>query len=396
MDLLSATFSQESADGRWRCEWPDGTTIVLHGPEVVPVSRSRQRASKKGPPTSGTCGPCSSASSASVALTLSLVSKLKERFATAGSMEYRQTWKEKVTPSGIVYWVHTASGHRISGSGCTGAASGWATPTCNPANGSPEAFVERKKKAVANGSQMGVTITDLQMQAIAFLTGWPTPQSHDTQEQGKGREITETGRIRCHNGKDHSMNLPGVAQLTGWPTPNAMEGGSTSRSGDRRGELLMGGLVQGLESQVTGWNTPRATDGSKGGPNQSGGALPADAATVTVSGWATPATRGHKDTGDLEKSRFRKSGQERNDTVPRQAALVTGPTTESSTAETKKPGGFRLNPAFSLWLMGYGIEWGCCGERATRSAPKSRRSSYGQSAKPPAKPNINVVTDEDF
>ena len=35
-----------------------------------------------------------------------------------------------------------------------------------------------------------------------------------------------------------------------------------------------------------GWNTPRATDGKNGGPNQAGGALPADAA---MSGWPTPA-----------------------------------------------------------------------------------------------------------
>lgn len=34
-----------------------------------------------------------------------------------------------------------------------------------------------------------------------------------------------------------------------------------------------------------GWNTPRATDGANGGPNQAGGALPADAA---LSGWTTP------------------------------------------------------------------------------------------------------------
>ena len=39
------------------------------------------------------------------------------------------------------------------------------------------------------------------------------------------------------------------------------------------------------QSDLTGLNTPRATDGSNGGPNQAGGALPADAA---MSGWPTP------------------------------------------------------------------------------------------------------------
>jgi hypothetical protein len=40
---------------------------------------------------------------------------------------------------------------------------------------------------------------------------------------------------------------PDALPLSGWPTPNAMEGGSTSRSGSRKGELLIGGLVQGCE-----------------------------------------------------------------------------------------------------------------------------------------------------
>src|SRR5208337_4802906 len=30
--------------------------------------------------------------------------------------------------------------------------------------------------------------------------------------------------------------------LSGWPTPNVMEGGQTSRSGERKDELLMGGV----------------------------------------------------------------------------------------------------------------------------------------------------------
>lgn len=46
-----------------------------------------------------------------------------------------------------------------------------------------------------------------------------------------------------------------------------------------------------------------------------------------------------------------------------------------SNAETEKPAASRLNPLFSLWLMGYPVEWGFCGARAMQSFPKSRRSS---------------------
>jgi len=34
--------------------------------------------------------------------------------------------------------------------------------------------------------------------------------------------------------------------------------------------------------------------------------------------------------------------------------------------KTEKSGSFQLNPKFSLWLMGYPIEWAYCGERVTR------------------------------
>jgi len=43
----------------------------------------------------------------------------------------------------------------------------------------------------------------------------------------------------------------GPQELTGWPTPNAMAGGSTSRSGNRKDELLIGRLVQGLFTAET-------------------------------------------------------------------------------------------------------------------------------------------------
>jgi hypothetical protein len=126
-------------------------------------------------------------------------------------MEYRQTWKQKATPSDRLYWAHTASARRTSDSGCTG----WQTPTSGDAGraGNLKDYINY----VENGQTSGCR---LRAQAYA-------------------------------------------ARLSGWPTPNAMQGGSTSRGGDRKDELLIGGLVQGL----SGWNTPRATDGTNGGPN---------------------------------------------------------------------------------------------------------------------------------
>lgn len=99
--------------------------------------------------------------------------------------------------------------------------------------------------------------------------------------------------------------------LTGWPTPNAMAGGSTSRSGDRKDELLTGGLVQGL----TGWVSPTAVN-----------------------------------------YRSLKSNQHGKNARPLQEQA--GTTTPSSTAETASPAASpTLNPAFSRWLMAFPETW---------------------------------------
>lgn len=56
-----------------------------------------------------------------------------------------------------------------------------------------------------------------------------------------------------------------------------------------------------------------------------------------LSGWPTPTTRDHKDTGaNLESSNTRKDGKTRLDTVPRLAALTGWPTPNASVIEHKR------------------------------------------------------------
>ena len=49
----------------------------------------------------------------------------------------------------------------------------WATPTATYAGGTPEAFIDRKRKANARRISIGLSVTDLQMQARI----WPSPGS---------------------------------------------------------------------------------------------------------------------------------------------------------------------------------------------------------------------------
>ena len=86
-----------------------------------------------------------------------------------------------------------------------------------------------------------------------------------------------------------------------------------------------------------------------------------------LASWATPTTRDHKD-GSSEGT------APENSLLGRQVWQASGPTPSGSPAATAKPG--QLNPAFSLWLMGYPPEWESCAPQATRlSRSKRRRSS---------------------
>lgn len=180
------------------------------------------------------------------------------------------------------------------------------------------------------------------------FTGWPTPKHEDSEQPG-----TMGGAAGAHRGKPDTLNA--AAKLAGWPSPNWHDGRrpapdlkSTQGANLSRDAVLL-----------AGWNSPRATDGSKGGPNQSGGALSHD---VQMAGWPSP--------------RAEKWGP------PDSHGKVATP----STARTVNGGGYRLNPAFSLWLMmGDSVTRELirtCPRglvplkpRATRSASRSRRNS---------------------
>ena len=173
--------------------------------------------------TNGTCGLSSTISCApagpdsflvsrsplpqSSALQARLESAVRRRTAPLGSTLFSLTWKPHVTPAGRSLFRLRASAPRTTGCGSTGSLRTWATPVTEQANGTPEMFLERKRRSMARGSQsMGVCLSDLNMRAQAFAA-WPTAKASD----GSGGRTTET----AGGGNAH---LDREVRLAGWPT----------------------------------------------------------------------------------------------------------------------------------------------------------------------------------
>lgn len=262
--------------------------------------------------------------SKSASLQSALEASLMRRLDTQISPEYVLTWKHWDMQSGPQICALRARGRPISDKDYSGELQGWPTPVSNDDNKSREAHLAMKARMGGNRT----AITSLQVM-VQGLAGWPTPNALP---ESRGGLQTNPEKALERRAQGHMLNLDDVATLAGWPTPNTMDGGQTSRGGDRKDELLMGGLVQGLV------------------------------------GWATPTVRDHKD-GSSEG------------TAPINALLGRmvwglGQTSTSSSAPTGKSGASPpLNPAFSRWLMGFPPEWDASAPTAARSSRRSRQSS---------------------
>lgn len=214
------TSSQESVAGHTPCDSPELTTTNQCGPDHVHASLLAPLANKKERQTNGTSGPKFSGSSASVALQQSLASRLRQRFDSAGSMEYAETWKEKATPLGFTYWAHTASGRRTSDSESTG----WPTPKHQEDGRTWDQYQAARLRGyeARKGKTCGGPASEQGGLAIAVQTvGWPTPMAATPAQNGNNAagNCDYSRTVEAAMGLRPSKNEP----MSGWATPTANE-----------------------------------------------------------------------------------------------------------------------------------------------------------------------------
>jgi len=187
-------------------------------------------------------------------------------------------------------------------------------------NGSPEFALTWKTWDMPAGEPICALRASEHRTGGKGCIGWPTPQANKNTKNSKDpQRMKENGAQTC---------LADAAHLCHWSTPTVQD--SANNAGPSQFDRNTHPL--NVQATLAAWPTARAQDAESAGMRHS---------------------RGVADTLSA------KAGQDAS----------------RSNAGTARPAGFRLNPRFSLWLMGYPAAWASCGERVMQSFQKSRRRS---------------------
>ncbi len=212
----------------------------------------------------------------------------------------------------------------------------WGTPMVNHANGTRERFLERKRESVARGNSMGISCSDLNLQAENWASPAPSADTHST---------------TTHSA---STDAP-TARETAWPTPGANDYKGSAKKGQRRGQLD--------EAAEQKWQTP--SDPKNTTRKQPNGTEREHLLASQAQHWQSPGAMGGDSTsrGGDRIGETLLSGQAESflSTLPAPAPSSSGEPSSPSEQTSRR----RLNPLFVEWLMGLPEGWTDYGRAAT-------------------------------
>lgn len=143
-----------------------------------------------------------------------------------------------------------------------------------------------------------------------------------------------------------------VGLLAGWPTPVTNDG---------TGSMYAYGSTRADGTRPTFLKLPGAA--ALADPTNNSAQMQA-----MVASWATPSARDWRSASGSDEFLAGRAEQTCGKPLSEQAFTQVGVPSSGSPAETASTG--QLNPAFSLWLMGYPDAWVSCGARAMQSFRK--------------------------
>lgn len=332
-DLRSATFSQALAAGHTRYDWLASPTTSSCGREAALANHSAAPGKAEELTIRDIFGRPSDGSSPSAGLQSSLESRLRARLDEAGAPEYAMTSKSWAMELGPAIYARRASTPRTSGKD-----SGGEPPTL-------EQMLDGWQTAQASDPEGGVmkmtgefseSKGKYKLRDWRHLAGWPnTPQAIDACGEGRPPRLKKDMPRDPNLTGSYRGDLKDWAVLAGWPTASVRDqkggyNGGRIRNGKQPTDTL------DVTAMLSGWPTSQASDpveGARTAPESRQACLGRD---VPLTGWPTLGETAS--TGLAVTESF----------VACQQRL----------SEIEKP---RLNPFFSLWLMGYPTAWGIAG-----------------------------------
>jgi len=218
-DTPNVIFFAASLGGPSPSSAPGGQQIDLFGAVPAPASPFPAPAKAKAKRTTDTSGQSSPASSASVALQSCLESRLVPRLGMAGSMEYSQTWKQRVTPAGRLYMEHTARARRTSDSDFTGApaTTPWPTPAARDwrdGRSNQHGLNARPLNEVATLAPWPTptSLSFADSHQVAGCSPWATPRAEDAESSGMRHSRGVADTLSAQSGQDLASSTAATAR----------------------------------------------------------------------------------------------------------------------------------------------------------------------------------------